>query len=151
MAIEAEPELIAGIDRTLATIAIISAFAAAPMLPFVNPDPLFNGGCWGAIGFGLSFTTRHTRGALRWALSAVAASTLIGMFVEIVPATLEAVRNAESNDRRCIAIQRDMLSARPRRADGPNLFQALGCRPQGEGSVFAAPVVRQGIERAGRE
>ena len=43
------------------------------------------------------------------------------------------------NDRRCLAIQRDMLSAQPRRDDGPDVFQALGCRPQGEGSVFAKP------------
>ncbi|KQS48251.1 hypothetical protein ASG20_14195 [Sphingomonas sp. Leaf198] len=42
-----------------------------------------------------------------------------------------------ANDRRCLAIQRDMLSANPRRDDGPDLFQALGCRPQGEGSVYA--------------
>lgn len=42
-----------------------------------------------------------------------------------------------NNDRRCLAIQRDMLSARPRRSDSPDLFQALGCRPQGEGSVYA--------------
>ena len=44
-----------------------------------------------------------------------------------------------ANDRRCLAIQRDMLAAQPRRADGPDLFEALGCRPQGEGSVFAKP------------
>jgi len=44
-----------------------------------------------------------------------------------------------ANERRCLAIQRDMLSARPRRADGPDLFQALGCRPQGEGGVYAPP------------
>lgn len=48
------------------------------------------------------------------------------------------------NDRRCLAIQRDMLSAQPRRDDGPDLFQALGCRPQGEGSVYATPPKRTG-------
>ncbi|WP_235516878.1 hypothetical protein [Sphingomonas sp. Leaf28] len=44
-----------------------------------------------------------------------------------------------ANDRRCLAIQHDMLSASPRRSDSADLFQALGCRPQGEGSVFAKP------------
>jgi hypothetical protein len=48
-----------------------------------------------------------------------------------------------ANDRRCLALQRDILSARPRRSDSPDLFQALGCRPQGEGSVYA-PVRRLG-------
>lgn len=50
-----------------------------------------------------------------------------------------ALNNAMLNDRRCFAIQHDMLSAQPRRNDGPDLFQALGCRPQGVGSVFARP------------
>lgn len=44
-----------------------------------------------------------------------------------------------ANANRCLAVQRDMLSARPARPDGPDLFQALGCRPQGEGSVYAPP------------
>lgn len=44
-----------------------------------------------------------------------------------------------SNLNRCIALQSDMLSARPRRQDAVDLFQALGCRPHGGGSVFARP------------
>jgi hypothetical protein len=44
-----------------------------------------------------------------------------------------------SNVRRCAAIQQDMLAARPRRDDSAELFQALGCRPQGDGNVFAPP------------
>jgi len=44
-----------------------------------------------------------------------------------------------SNVRRCAAIQQDMLAARPRRDDSAELFQALGCRPQGDGDVFAPP------------
>jgi len=43
------------------------------------------------------------------------------------------------NDRRCLALQRDILSAYPRKPDGPALFQAFGCRPQGEGSVMVPP------------
>jgi hypothetical protein len=45
-----------------------------------------------------------------------------------------------ANDRRCLAIQRDMLAAQPRRLDDAELFKAFGCRPQGEGSVFAKPI-----------
>jgi hypothetical protein len=42
-----------------------------------------------------------------------------------------------ANERRCEALQKDMLSARPRRADAPALFQALACHPRGDGSVYA--------------
>jgi hypothetical protein len=48
-------------------------------------------------------------------------------------------RTDPAADRRCLALQRDMLSAHPRKSDGPALFQAFGCRPQGEGSVMVPP------------
>jgi hypothetical protein len=35
------------------------------------------------------------------------------------------------NDTRCANIQREMLFPKPRRADLPDLFSALKCRPQG--------------------
>jgi len=46
-------------------------------------------------------------------------------------------RSNPANDRRCLAIQRDMLSSLPLRPDDPELFKALGCKPQGDGSVYA--------------
>ena len=52
--------------------------------------------------------------------------------------------DVRANDRRCLAIQRDMLSAHPRRPDGPDLFQSLGCRPQGGDSVYAPKPVTIG-------
>ena len=51
-----------------------------------------------------------------------------------------------ANDRRCLAIQRDMLAAQPRRRDDAELFRAFGCRPQGEGSVYARPVTNRHSE-----
>jgi hypothetical protein len=42
-----------------------------------------------------------------------------------------------ANDRRCLALQRDILSAQPRKTNAVALFQAFGCRPQGPGSVYA--------------
>ena len=49
----------------------------------------------------------------------------------------------DAAERRCVAIQRDMLSARPLRADDADLFQALGCQPLGEGSVYAPAAVKR--------
>lgn len=46
-------------------------------------------------------------------------------------------RRDENSNRRCEAIQKDMLSARPKRADDTAIFQALGCKAQGSGSVYA--------------
>lgn len=66
----------------------------------------------------------------------------LGVFL-LMLSFFQAEDESWANDRRCLAIQRDMLSAQPRRHDGPDLFQALGCRPQGEGSVYAAPVGRK--------
>jgi hypothetical protein len=38
---------------------------------------------------------------------------------------------ATSNRQRCAAIQQEMLAARPRRSDLPEIFSALGCAPTG--------------------
>ena len=56
-------------------------------------------------------------------------------------------QSVHANDHRCLAIQHDMLSAHPRRSDSPDLFQALGCRPQGSGGVYAPPTARERIAR----
>lgn len=72
------------------------------------------------------------KGSTRISLAALAVAA-----ISAIPTVYGWARHDDANDRRCLAIQRDMLSARPRRTDGPDLFQALGCRPQGEGSVYA--------------
>ncbi len=49
-----------------------------------------------------------------------------------------------ANDERCRAIQEDMLSAHPRKANGPELFQALGCAPTGDDpTIFVPPTNRE--------
>lgn len=75
----------------------------------------------------------------RWLRIAViaAAVSLCGMGAQrILSPAFDADR---ANTRRCLALQRDMLSAQPRKPDGPALFQAFGCRAQGEGSVMVPP------------
>ena len=69
----------------------------------------------------------------RWLLFSGAA-----IFAVAVGAHLPKSTDA-ANDRRCLAIQRDMLAAHPNRSDDPILFHALGCRPQGNGSVYRQP------------
>lgn len=71
---------------------------------------------------------------------AVSIAAVLGASAACVSAYLDwkgVTPSTTANERRCLAIQLDMLSARPRRADSPDLFQALGCRPQGDGSVYA--------------
>ncbi len=48
----------------------------------------------------------------------------------------------QANRARCLSIQNDMLSAKPRRRDGIELFKALGCMPAGTGkAVITTPRV----------
>jgi len=63
--------------------------------------------------------------------------------IALIGTLMPLVNRDGANSRRCLAIQHDMLAAQPRRADGPDLFQALGCRPKGAGSVFAGPTKRE--------
>jgi len=57
--------------------------------------------------------------------------------IALIGTLMPLVNRDPANSRRCLAIQRDMLSSMPLRSDDPDLFQALGCRPQGDGSVYA--------------
>jgi hypothetical protein len=84
----------------------------------------------------------HTVGFVRAALVALAITPTTAAYAFFVYS--EPMDRFE-NDKRCMAIQIDMLSAQPRREDAPDLFQALGCRPHGEGRVFAKPTK---LERA---
>ena len=62
--------------------------------------------------------------------------------------TVPAMVDEAINDKRCLSIQRDMLSAHRRIEDGPDVFRALGCRPQGSGIIRVKPTDRE--LRAGR-
>lgn len=106
----------------------------------------------GATVLSIAFEQSRTWSTFRKiALPAAAIVAIATSYVVFKPLPDEA-----ANDKRCLAIQRDMLSSMPMRSDGPDLFQALGCRPQGEGSVYAerdtkedtAAIMEQSIRRA---
>jgi len=82
---------------------------------------------------------RATRDARQAAKPANRIATLaFGVSVmTATPSLYQWATGDDANERRCFAIQNDMLSAKPLRADGPTLFQALGCKPSGAGSVHA--------------
>lgn len=84
-----------------------------------------------------------TKAAPAFAL-ALGFAALASFIVGAVQVSSGQARSARANDRRCLAIQADMLSARPRRLDDAALFQALSCRPQGDGGVHAMPLSAAG-------
>ena len=63
-------------------------------------------------------------------------ASIVSMTIGAVVTGLDEPPADAAAQRRCLAIQRDMLSAYPQKKDGAELFQAFGCRPQGEGSVM---------------
>ncbi len=120
----------------IALVAFTAAvtFTAQPLMRFANPSHLAFAGVAFGLGLGLSYLcllVEH-EGWL-WAIASICgAAGVVGFGVQFA----SAARDSRANDQRCQAIQSDMLSARPQRSDGADLFAALGCRPQGEGSVF---------------
>jgi len=134
---EVDPEIITAIDKALATMAVAGAFAVTPMLPFVEPTSVASGGFLVALGAGMRFIGQQL--PARWSIASAAAGVALFAFAAsiIIPAARHGEESAKANAQRCLAIQRDMLRAQPHRADSPELFQALGCHPQGQGSVYA--------------
>lgn len=86
-----------------------------------------------SAAFIFAATWEFTEGFKSYMLG-VLASAIIGVgsyyYVSAGP-----IASYKANVRRCLAIQRDMLSAHRRLSDGPEVFQALGCRPQGDGII----------------
>ncbi|SEM54057.1 hypothetical protein SAMN05192583_0560 [Sphingomonas gellani] len=128
---------------------LISYALAGPLLRFTPPDvlQLFGlfvagvvfAGYWGLIYFG----DRDAKYMIALALLLAVAASVIA-----TPMLNNATADSEANDRRCLAIQRDMVSAHRRIPDGPALFQAFGCRPQGsDPRLFVPPTDRE--KRAG--
>jgi hypothetical protein len=130
----------------IAAGAAILAYLGQPYVPFL-PGWAIGAALWTAL----------CASAIYWALGkghrpVLFGQTLLGLGGLIALALAFGVAGDErkTNDRRCLAIQRDMLSAMPLREDGPDLFQALGCHPQGSGSVYA-PFQGDEIEKAVEE
>ncbi len=83
-------------------------------------------------------------GAFRrpFALAALIALSICGGLLSTNARSM--VNQVQANDDRCQLIQDDMLSAKPRKANGPELFQALGCTPTGtDRRVFVPPTDRE--------
>jgi hypothetical protein len=125
--------LISGIIAAAATMSYFSL----PILRYASPAFVLAFGLAVAVGVLVFVGENRTGGTLGWRLFSVLAVLVgIGGLLWHADTLLTA---SVSNDVRCDAIQKDMLSAQPRRSDDPDLFQALGCRPQGVGRVFAKP------------
>ena len=116
----------------------VLAFMWGPVLTLVQPAPLAISGVLFAIAIAVGIVSHR----LNWegALDMIAPLAMGLACGVLQPAIYDVAVAQSANSRRCEAIQKDMLSARPRRSDSVDLFQALGCRPQGQGNVYAPPV-----------
>lgn len=124
--------------------AALMAFCLQPLVRFADAGEFMSGGALIAAsltGFAIFTVREEDKYAIVWGTTAA----LMGLQgVWILTAAVFAANNAAAqNDVRCLAIQRDMLSAHRRIADGPDLFQALGCRPQGGGIIRVRPTDRE--------
>lgn len=125
-------------------MAALAAFATQPMIPFYDAIGFQSAALlFAASVIGLA-ATWPPKTPTDWLIVAAGIVFLLWGGWALVDETRAAEWRARANDRRCRQIQTDMLSARPRRADGPDLFQALGCRPQADGFVGFPPLAAVG-------
>jgi hypothetical protein len=113
------------------------AYFAAPVFAFADSGTLATLGMGLGVGASGAWLAVLQGWGRRWEIPflVVMVSSLMGL----VLLTTDATTHYTTNKKRCVAIQEDMLSIAPRRADGPDLFQALRCQPQGAGEVKFLP------------
>ena len=115
--------------------AVVIGFFAQGEIAFANPVHLAAIG----LGAGLAIIFAHSVALADAGKGKVA--TMIAVLLAVAVGSLVTFEGGvadaaiQANIRRCALIQQDMLAASPSRNDGPDLFQALGCKPQGDGTV----------------
>jgi hypothetical protein len=123
--------------RTFITSAVVvsatTAFCITPLLRYVDLDSFVFAGFAVGTGAALSWSAMRNGWGRAWEWPA-GIVLIVGLLTGTYAVT-QAMQAATINDIRCIHVQEDMLMPVPRRADLPELFQALGCRPQGTSDV----------------
>ena len=109
------------------------AYFASPVLEFADPGTVLNFGMATGVGAGGAWTAFHGDWGRRWEWLFLLCCMvgLAGLTWQVIVGT----DNLAVNRSRCEIIQFDMFSGKPLRADGPELFQALGCKPSRAGSL----------------
>lgn len=124
--------------------AAILGYFSLPLLAFANPVWLLNFGFIFALGASCWWFSRQLELPKSWRIFGTTFGLvgLLGLGVVI----MDGFENSTKNDERCVIIERDMLSASPRRADGPDIFAAMNCRPQLDDTIaFPTPIVDGGV------
>jgi len=119
--------------------AAVLAFVTQPLLHLADPQFLFYSGIWLAGSIAMLATARlmppdRPRRWIFWVYMLIPLGALVFL-------SAGALEKAAWNDARCSYIQRAMLHPEPSTRDNlPEVFQALGCQPQGRAPVY----VREG-------
>lgn len=105
------------------------AYLAQPVLRFADPvDLVCLGGAAASLLIGLwSSLVGATNSRKQWKC-VIAAAVVMVLFLTVVLAP--ALVRSRTHDRRCRQIESQMMEGTGTRADLPDLFAALQCRPQ---------------------
>jgi hypothetical protein len=109
-------------------LAVTWAFFATPLLRFADAGMLALCGALLGAGAAGAWIAAGMGWGRRWEWPAIAAA-IVGVICTGWQLNV-ASSHYEANLKRCAAIERDMLAASPRRADGPAIFEALHASPR---------------------
>jgi hypothetical protein len=117
------------------SIAAVAAFVFQSVERFANREHLFLGGMFTIFALLAIMSYRVFRGPV---IQLYGAMIVLGFSACLLFLTgTDAMKRSDWNDERCYRIQTAMLHPSPTtRTDLPDLFQALQCRPQGDGPLL---------------
>jgi hypothetical protein len=114
----------------LASLAAVGAYSFQYIQSFVDPQAMFGGGFFVAMGLATRIAM-PTQGRAAWMLWLPFLMILAGGGI-LGSAGLRGLDAAQWNDRRCAEIQTSMLKpATTTRSELASVFEAMKCRPQG--------------------
>ncbi|WP_146168783.1 hypothetical protein [Sphingomonas aurantiaca] len=110
--------------RALFVFVAVVAYTVSPVLKYADIRWTVLAAAIGGIGVQLMML-----GSKSW-IGMIGSLLMIGGLVFGAELIFDATQVHTENQRRCMIIQSDMLSAKPKRSDAADIFQALGCVPQ---------------------
>jgi hypothetical protein len=149
--VDDEHPVVRTIVRGVLVLAAVWTFFASPLITFEDASDLASAGMFLGTGASIGWISLRLGWGRRWEWASIAV-ILVGVALVGLQSFFTA-QTYKANNKRCISLQQDMLSATPKRADGPSLFAALRCRPSGTQPVAfksAAPAIspHQGVSSA---
>jgi hypothetical protein len=124
--------------RVIFGVSVLAPLSLHILVPTISPSTLERAVFGGGSLLVIVMLHKGLSAQLAWKRTALIIPIILVLMVAFgtgLPEVVSVGKDVEAADKRCADIEREMLSARPRRSDLPDIFSALGCHVSGQQDI----------------